>query len=338
MSRTSKTIISVSSIVLLFVLLVVINILRNNISIPDDTVGNTAGNIYNSGLFAEYGDKIYFSNPYDDGKLYSMNSDHTGLTKLSDQRASYINATEKYIFFAGRNTDTSTGFGSILKKPNLCMVNTKGTKMKVLSQEPTQSMLLIGSTLYYQHYTQKDGENFCSMNVNKRKPAEELDYLINPASYYNGSFYFNGMYDDHFLYSYTPQSKNAVKLWEGEIWNPIRDGDYIYYMDIRNNYRLCRYSLSANTVEILEKERVDCFNYYNGIIYYQVSSKSNPRLMRMNSDGTNQELVYEGIFSEINITSRYVYFSSYTDGIPTYYTPTFSPVNVQEFRPILINK
>lgn len=338
MSRTSKTIIASSSIVLLFVALVVFSIIRNTVNIPDGTIGNTSGNIYNHGLFAECGDKVYFSNPYDSGKLYSMNYDHTDITKLSDQRASYINATEDFVFFAGRNTDTSTGFGSILKKPNLCMIRLKSGKLKVLSQEPSQSMILIGSTLYYQHYTQKDGENFCSMDVNKRKPVEELDYLINPASYYNGTFYFNGLYDDHFLYSFKPQSKQVLKLWEGEIWNPIVDGDYVYFMDIRNDYRICRYSLSANTIEILEKERVDCFNYYNGIIYYQVSSKTNPRLMRMNADGTNQELVCEGIFSEINITSRYAYFSSYNEGIPTYYTPTFSSIDVREFKPLQIGK
>ena len=33
--------------------------------------GNTAGNLYNGGLFCEYNGVIYFSNPNDNGRLYS---------------------------------------------------------------------------------------------------------------------------------------------------------------------------------------------------------------------------------------------------------------------------
>jgi len=339
MSKTSKAIIAIASTIILFVLLIVYMILKgNSIRIPEGTLGNTAGNIYNNGLYAEYGNKVFFSNPYDDGKLYSMNSDQTEIKKISDQRATYINATEKYIFFAGRNTDTSTGFGSILKKPNLCMVSADGKKTQVLSQQPTQSMILVGNTLYYQHYTQSGGANFCSMNVNKRKHVEKLDYLINPACYYNGSIYYNGMYEDHNLYAYNTATDEVTTVWESDIWNPIYDGSYVYYMDVQNNYRLCRYSAASNTIEVLTQDRIDTFNYYNGVIYYQISSSSNPCLMRMNADGTNKEPVKEGIFSEINITSKYVYFSSYPDGLPTYYTPTFSPVNVQEFVPVVFTK
>lgn len=334
MSKASKAIIAVASLIVAFALLFVYSIVKTNASkIPDGTIGNTSGNIYNEGLMAESNGKVFFSNPYDDGKLYSMNVDQTGVTKLSDQRASYINTSDKYVFFAGRNTDTTSGFGSILKKPNLCKIKVNGGSEKVLSQEPSQSMLLVGNSLYYQHYTQSNGENFFSMTVHNRKTTEELDYLINPACYYNGSFYFNGMYGDHYLYAYDIETRTVTTVWKGDVWNPIYDGNYVYYMDIQNNYRLCRYSPSANTIEILEKERVDCYNYYNGIIYYQVSSSSNPRLMRMNADGSNQELVCEGIFSNILITADYTYFYSYPNGYPIYYTSTFSPVYVREFKP-----
>lgn len=335
MSKASKAIIAVASVIVLFALLFVYGIYKSNSTkIPDGTIGNIAGNIYNEGLMAERNGKIFFSNPYDDGKLYSMNIDQSDIKKLSDQRASYINAADEYVFFGGRNTDTTSGFGSILKKPNLCKVSIDGKSEKVLSQEPTQSMLLVGNSLYYQHYTQSSGENFFSMTVNNRNATEELDYLINPACYFNGSFYFNGMYDDHYLYSYNTETHTVSTFWRGNVWNPIYDGAYVYYMDVSNNYRLCRYSPATNTIEVLEQERVDCYNYYNGIIYYQISSKSNPRLMRMNADGTNQQLVYEGIFSNILITQDYTYFYSYPEGFPIYYTSTFSPVNVREFKPL----
>ena len=50
---------------------------------PPGTVGNTAGNLYNSGLFCEYDGTVYFSNAADNGALYSMNVDETEVKKLN---------------------------------------------------------------------------------------------------------------------------------------------------------------------------------------------------------------------------------------------------------------
>ena len=44
---------------------------------PAGTVGNTAGNLYNDGLFCENEGKVYFSNAYDANTLYVMNPDET---------------------------------------------------------------------------------------------------------------------------------------------------------------------------------------------------------------------------------------------------------------------
>ncbi len=50
---------------------------------PDGTLGNTAGNLLNKGLFCESDGKIYFVNPYDGNTLYSMNPDETQPEKIT---------------------------------------------------------------------------------------------------------------------------------------------------------------------------------------------------------------------------------------------------------------
>ena len=52
----------------------------------EELVGNTAGNIYNGGLFCERDGRIYFSNDNDDGSLYVMNSNSTNFKKLHTDR------------------------------------------------------------------------------------------------------------------------------------------------------------------------------------------------------------------------------------------------------------
>ena len=51
----------------------------------------------------------------------------------------------------------------------------------------------------------------------------------------------------------------------------------------------------------------------------------------MNKDGSNNELVADGIYSEINATSQYVYFHPYDSMVPTYRTPVNGPVTVSTF-------
>lgn len=331
MSRTSRNIILIAVLVLLTGGLIVYSVLNNSARLPEDAIGNTAGNLNNTGLFAESDGTVYFANPYDNGCLYSMNEDQSNIKKLSELSAKYINAAGDYVFFSGTNNDTTTGFSTIITKPSLVMLSSDGKKEKILSNEVTQVMLLVGNRLYYQHYTESTGTTFAMIDVNKHKSTELLDYMINPASFYNGKFYFNGMYSDHYLYTYDTDTNEVGTVWEGDIWYPAFDGEYVYYMDVKNNYRLCRYSPERNEIEILETERLDSFNLYGDMIYYQVSSSKNPRLMRMNKDGSNQETVAEGVFKDINITRDYVYFSEFGTDYPLYSTPTTGSIDVREF-------
>jgi hypothetical protein len=102
-------------------------------------------------------------------------------------------------------------------------------------------------------------------------------------------------------------------------------------MDVSSNYRLCRYSMSDNVVEVLTDERVDLFNVYDDYIYYQTNSQTSPALKRMYIDGTSQEVVADGVYQNINITSAYVYFNAFDEPTPVYKTPTYGSVSVSEF-------
>ena len=53
--------------------------------------------------------------------------------------------------------------------------------------------------------------------------------------------------------------------------------------------------------------------------------------MRMNLDGSNPEVVREGVYHRINATSTYTYFQPFGDNDVIYRTSTFGPVAVDEF-------
>ena len=123
------------------------------------------------------------------------------------------------------------------------------------------------------------------------------------------------------MYGLNTGTDSIATIWSGNVWNPVVSGSYVYYMDLSNHYGLSRYSLINNEVEILTNDRVDFFNLAGNMIYYQTAGKDNQALKRMHLDGSNNEVVHAGVHTNINITSRYVYFNEFSVDTPIYHTP-----------------
>ena len=195
-------------------------------------------------------------------------------------------------------------------------------------------MQLCGNYIYYEKYDNKSAVSLEKIKINKKEKQTVIpEMILNPSCYADGKIYYNGddKNKDHYLYALDTATDTTSLIWEGDVWNPIVQDGYVYFMDISSDYRLCRYSLYDDVVEILTNERLDMFNIYNNYIYYQVSSPTEPALKRMLLDGSSQETVAEGVFQNINITSQYVYFNAFGELTPVYKTSTFGSVNVTTF-------
>ena len=99
MSKKGKKFIPILIILLVFVVLYLLSLWGHQVKRNVGTVvGNTAGNLYNKGLFCELDGTVYFANAYDGYALYSMNSDETNLKKLKSSVSSYLNADDNYLY------------------------------------------------------------------------------------------------------------------------------------------------------------------------------------------------------------------------------------------------
>lgn len=332
MTKPSKNIIIVTVIVFALILCIAFSVLQSlSKRIPDNAIGNTAGNLNNGGLFCESDGMVYFANPYDSNSLYSMTVEGDNLKFLNSMSVKYINAGGNYVFYFGKPSKVSSGLGSVVSKTGIFQIDKNGKKNKAITNDVTQSMLLVGNDIYYQKYTETEGATFCKINIKKMDPEELLSYMVNPAGYFQGKIYYNGMYSDHNLYAYDLKTDTESKVWEYNMWNPIFDGNNVYFMDIENNYKLCKYNIPNDIFEVLTNDRIDFFNVYGDLIYYQTSSSTEPALKRMRTDGSEKTIVASGTYSEVNITSVYTYFSPFGSEYPLYRTPTFGAPNVEEF-------
>lgn len=333
MTSKQKNILIISITVILISALFVLALVSSYIPLNDEnTVGNTPGNLNNNGYFCEYDGRVYFANAYDNYSLYSMNPDETDIKKLHGGSSSHICAGGDYLYYSMANAGGGSDLGSVRGSYGIYRSKLNGKNATGMDRCHIVSMQLCGNYLYYEKMDTKNSISLEKIKINKKdKQTVNPDAIINPNCYVNGTIYYNGADQDHYLYALNTANDTVSVVWRGNIWNPIYQNGYVYYMDVENNYRLCRYSMNNDVVEVLTNDRIDMFNVYSDYIYYQVSSKDAPALKRMFIDGSSQELVREGVYQNINITSQYVYFNSFKEATPVYKTSTFGPVNVTTF-------
>ena len=312
-----KKIISIISVVLCLIGFGCIALYTHSVNkdyYNDDYVnGNSAGNLYNSGLFCEYDDTIYFANPNDGNKLYRMNTDGTGIKKISDDSAAFINADEHYVYYTRTGDNSESDFSFLhVNTHSLCKLRRDGKgEVKVLDTEPCMYASLVGNYIYYIHYDSTEGSTLYKIKNN----GEEKNPVF-PQPYFTCStkgqyIYYNGLEKDHNVYRYDTATGTQSLLYEGNCWMPIVNGNYLYFMDCVDSYSLARVDFSTGEKITLANDWVDCFNLHNGVIYFQRNGK-NPAFCSVKVDGSNYTVLKEGIFTEINVAGDLVFFKDYS--------------------------
>ena len=298
------------------------------------TVGNTGGNLNNGGYFCEDPEngRVFFANHYDSGYLYSMNPDQTDLKRLYNSDCSNICVGGDHLYFCMETPEGGSGLGFVIKTSGIYRSSKKGSKVECLTSDDALIMNLVGSTLYYQANT-GTGVGLKKVHITgKDDPVVIQDsFVINPATAMNGNIYFNGTTNDHYLYAFNTVSETVQALWDGNIWNPVWYDGYFYYMDISDNYKICRYSPASQSVDILTHDRADTFNVGYGYVFYSVSTGDAPGLYRMRLDGSDRTMLDMGYTCDINITESYTYFRHFGQSTPIYYVSTQGGGYPQEF-------
>ena len=300
---------------------------------PDDYVGNTVYNLNNGGTFCEHDGKVFFANSADNDALYVMNSDETDVKKISSTSVISLNADDHRIYYSMSAKSNGTGLGYIRKSSGMYSIDHKGHDSICYTTNPVAQFILYGNTLYYQNYIKKSGTTVYSITTDRQNNHEVINQYVNLVNPYWGYIYFGNMSNNHHLYIYDPITEQADEYWSHNVYLPAADSDgWIYFIDPDTDYELHRYNPQSETEEVISEERVDFYNKYGDLIYYQVSV-SEPALHRVNSDGSNDIILVEGVYKNIQTTSNYVYFRSFDNDYVTYHANHYGTVKVEEFKP-----
>ena len=283
--------------------------------LDESEIGNTAGNLLNGGLFCENSNLIYFSNPNDNGALYSMDLNCDNFKKLHSDNASYINSAGNYIIYVRDNHARKKAAGNFFNfnSVGIYRVDKKGNHIKMLYNKPAKLTSLKGNYVYYQHYNADDGLKFYRVKIDGTEEEKLSDEAIIPASFVGNSLYYNGQKSDHNIYTMDTNSTSDSLLYEGNCYNPVATDKYIYFLSLENNYSIVRINRDGSNPKTIVDERVSFFNISSSgkYLYYQVDGGDKNRLCKLNLETLKSKTLLEGDYNSIHVTSNYVFFQEF---------------------------
>lgn len=296
--------------------------------------GNTAGNLYNGGLFCEYNDVIFFSNPSDGGKLYSMDSNGYHLKKLADDAATYINADENYVYYVRNNPGDSLNFNFVAFHRNaLVRIDHDGNNLVILDTEPSLYASLLGNYIYYIHYDEQNASTLYKVRIDGEEQQQVMDDAVFTCNADGQYFYYNGMHTDGSIHRFDTASDSTTVVYEGNSFQPIvNDGEDVYYIDGNSDYSIIHTNLEFSNPTYITRDSVDAYNVHGSYIYYQRYDKDGSALCMIKNDGTEFMVIKEGDFCDIHVTSYFVFFREYHSG-KMYYFPRSNPDDIRVFKP-----
>ncbi len=297
--------------------------------------GNTAGNLYNTGMMCEYDGTLYFANPNDNYKLYSMDIDGKNLKKLNNDVPNYINVDDNYIYYVRNNIGDNIDYEFFAFFQNaLCRIPRDGGNTKILDTDPCNYATLIGNYIYYLHYDTDEASTLYKVKIDGTERKQVRKEAIFTCSTEGQYFYYNGVNTSGSVYQFDSANDSSSSIYEGNCYKPTvgKNGTSIFYIDGDKNNCLMHVDTTTDSVSIVTSDSIDAYNVYGDYIYYQKYDNEASGLCVIKSDGSGYQMIQEGTFKNIYVTSSYVFFTEYSSG-DTYYIYKNNPYDVMEFNP-----
>lgn len=282
----------------------------------EGTSGNSAGNLYNGGLFCEINGTVYFSNHKDDGALYSMDTDLSNVEKVLPDKVVSINADSHYVYYSRRNYEKENRVVSALnfQDHGIFRMNRKDKKLTMLTEELNGILCLSGNTIFFQQLDRSGNIEIHRIGIDKKNTALLTKEPLIPASVRNGLLYYAGVSSDHFLHSMALFSGAEELISDQFCYMPVAMPEYIYYIATTDGHNLCRMDYSGGNKETLVEDFCSTFNITpdERFLYYQVDGGDDNRIVQLDLVTGFTTTLIDGNYKQIHVTSKYIFFYDFS--------------------------
>ncbi len=314
------TVIVVCILVIAFLLLKISSRLPEN---PPDYTGNTAGNIYNRGLFAEDADYIYFANLADNFRLYRATHDLEDIVCVHRDSVEYLNpdSASHFIYYSRINYRQNTYGNTVfdILDTGIYRLQLKKEALTRLYPNACGAVLLGGNTLFYQAHGADGNYDLYTLPVNTEEEKASLlssDYFT-PASFKDGYLYYAGVSDDHSLHALLPETGSTSRVAEIDCYQPIVTSNGTYFLSQTHDYSLFYLPNTSDTATLISDERISAYNISKDgrTLFYQVDDGKNNRLCRYDISSQKVTELLNGDYKNLNTVSDYLFFTDFAETV-----------------------
>ncbi|HEY9060269.1 MAG TPA: DUF5050 domain-containing protein [Pseudobacteroides sp.] len=266
-----------------------------------NSIGNTSGNIANSGSVALKNGWLYYFNFIDKGKLYKKDINDNKF-KLSDEMCANINVKDDWVIY------TSLEDGTIYKVKN------DGT-VKECYTEKGEYLNVTNDWIYYSN--KMDGGKLYKIKIDNKKRLK----LNNQESAYlnvidNSIFYIAEGYKLHKISIDGSNKYDYDSEIRCDYLNVV--GEWLYFSDPTNNYKICKMKKDGSDFqELNSNEGCHFLNVSDNWIYY-CNDSDGSKLYKVSINGTNNTKICDDRAELINIIDNWVYYSNDSEGSKFY--------------------
>lgn len=250
--------------------------------------------VNNCGEFMIQDEKIYYANSYDNGTLYSMNTDGSDNRKLNNDWTPWFCVSGDQIYYQNG------------KDGNIFAMNTDGSDQQKLNNDDSGNINVVGDRIYYENTN--DDFTLYSMNTDgsdRKKLNEDNPLCMNVVGdriYYSAKLSgING------IYSVNTDGTDRMKLTDDNPYLMVVTDSWIYYNNESDGFRLYAIKTDGSDRHKVSDDYALSINVVDDHIYY--SNRNDSKIYSINTDGSDRKLLSDDYASWLVVGDSRIYYA-----------------------------
>lgn len=259
------------------------------------TPANTSKVVYNCGNCAIQGEKIYYTNSYDNGTLYSMNTDGSDNRKLNNDWTPWFYVSGDRIYY-------QNGIDGM----KIYVMNTDGSGRQKLNDDDSGNINIIGDRIYYSNTD--DGFTLYSMNLDgsdRKKLNGDIPLYMNVVGdriYYSGE-----LSGSKGIYSVKTDGTDRIKLTDDNPYLMTAAEGWIYYNNEDDGSKLYAIRTDGSSRHKLNDDYALSINVVDDRIYYKNGNEG--KIYSINMDGGDRKLLSDDSADWLVVGDSRIYYT-----------------------------